>query len=537
MSEIIFTGTGDARHDEAVRYRARLYQNLTETKKRTDRTGQPVRKIVERVYTTNLRDSAEEIVSRNVWEILGKLFPGAVISARSAAAATILRPEGVSGRTGFVFLTGNYRRNVSLPGLEVRIAKGSGPQEGDIPFMGLHLASPARRFLENLTPSRDKGCGISRTAGRAAVEERLAQLSLTAGESSLDALREHARRLKEPLSAHREFDELDGIVEALLRSRPALLKTRIAKAVAACEPFDQDSVGRLNALFSFLASNPMPRRQDNGKDRATRMNTAFVEAHFSNYIEGTAFLISEAEEIVFGGDIPAVRLKDGHDVLATFRQVSDFEALKRRPLDYDSFIKSIKGRHAMLMDMRPEVTPGQFKTRTNRAGNTVFVHPDRVTGTLREGFDLLRGLDEPFARAVFVHFLISDVHPFNDGNGRLARIMMSSELVAGDLAKIVIPTVFRDDYIGGQRAMSRFSDAAANFRALDRAQEITAAIVEGDRAACINLWASTYAFLEPGQHAQLRAPDSKAEIVWRDGVPAPARFWESYDNPTNGWIR
>lgn len=38
-------------------------------------------------------------------------------------------------------------------------------------------------------------------------------------------------------------------------------------------------------------------------------------------------------------------------------------------------------------------------------------------------------------------FLISEIHPFNDGNGRLARIMMNAELVAENEEKIIIPTV------------------------------------------------------------------------------------------------
>ena len=39
-------------------------------------------------------------------------------------------------------------------------------------------------------------------------------------------------------------------------------------------------------------------------------------------------------------------------------------------------------------------------------------------------------LDTPFARAVFIMFLVSEVHPFVDGNGRIAPIMKRAELVA-----------------------------------------------------------------------------------------------------------
>src|SRR3546814_11695923 len=55
---------------------------------------------------------------------------------------------------------------------------------------------------------------------------------------------------------------------------------------------------------------------------------AFFEAYFSNFIEGTEFTVDEAAEIVFEGVIPAERPADAHDVVGTFRVVSDIDHLK-----------------------------------------------------------------------------------------------------------------------------------------------------------------------------------------------------------------
>ena len=52
-------------------------------------------------------------------------------------------------------------------------------------------------------------------------------------------------------------------------------------------------------------------------------------------------------------------------------------------------------------------------------------------------------------------FTISEIHPFLDGNGRMARVMMNAELVKEDQAKILIPTVYRDDFILALRKMTR----------------------------------------------------------------------------------
>lgn len=50
-------------------------------------------------------------------------------------------------------------------------------------------------------------------------------------------------------------------------------------------------------------------------------------------------------------------------------------------------------------------------------------------GRLRRGFDILSGLIDPFDRAVFAMFLVSEVHPFDDGNGRVARLAPSEHAI------------------------------------------------------------------------------------------------------------
>jgi hypothetical protein len=105
-----------------------------------------------------------------------------------------------------------------------------------------------------------------------------------------------------------------------------------------------------------------------------------------------------------------------------------------------------------------------------------MVLPNLVVGTLRLGFDMLRGLTEPFARGLFLHCLIAEVHPFDDGNGRMSRLHFTSELLRGEQAHVIIPTVFRDDYIGGMRSLSWRGDPALIARACQRAQQVTASI-------------------------------------------------------------
>jgi Fic family protein len=70
-------------------------------------------------------------------------------------------------------------------------------------------------------------------------------------------------------------------------------------------------------------------------------------------------------------------------------------------------------------------------------------------------------------------FFISDSHPFLDGNGRIARIMMNAELTLANQARIIIPTVFREDYLLSLRRLSRQGDPEAYIKMMLRAYEFT----------------------------------------------------------------
>ena len=68
-------------------------------------------------------------------------------------------------------------------------------------------------------------------------------------------------------------------------------------------------------------------------------------------------------------------------------------------------------------------------------------------------------------------FVTSEVHPFADGNGRISRLMMNAELTAAGQTKIIVPTVFRPDYIGALRRLSRDGDPEVLVAAMSRLWE------------------------------------------------------------------
>lgn len=429
-----------------------------------------LRKIASRLYTKNLTEEPEKIVKRNWHALLKDYFPDALISDRTAL-------ENRPAKDGSVFIISSGTRNVALPGIVFRPRRGHPPLEDDRLFLGsIRLCSTPRAWLENMRSSRGRGGAISRTLSKEELEEQLESLLRRSGEKALNRLRDDARAVSQELGMKAEFKALDDLIGTFLGTRDVKLKTDAGKARKKGLPYDPDRVELFVTLFKELRNlAPVTRPAGPMKDSA-HTSLSFFEAYFSNYIEGTEFRVEEAADIVFKGVIPEDRPEDAHDILGTYRIVSDKKEMARIPRDFESFISLLQERHAVFMELRPDKKPGEFKTRENRAGSTFFVAPGLVMGTLEKGFEIYRGIEAPFHRAVFMMFLVSEVHPFVDGNGRAARIMMNAELVADDEKKIIIPTVYRDNYLTALKALSQGGKPTPLVRVLDFAQKYTSAI-------------------------------------------------------------
>jgi hypothetical protein len=436
-----------------------------------------VRRIEGRLYTKNLTDSPADIVRRRVWDVAAGYFPGAVIVDRTAFE---LRP---SGREGSVFLCSGTRRIVRLPGVVLNCRRGPGPASGDQPFMdgGLYLSSWPRRFLENARASRARS-GVSRTLSTAELERQLQAVLVNQGEQELNRLREETRRLARELDAVREAARLDSTIGALLGTKDSELVTAHARATRAGVGWDESRLPLFDELMAALNAHVPVNRPE----RPAQMGEpfAFFEAYFSNFIEGTEFLVSEAEQIVFAGAIPDDRPEDAHDIVGTYDLVADARARARVPSDLTTLEGILRSTHARVLAARSEMAPGEYKTRANRAGQTEFVAPALVRGTLGQGMERYRTLPSGFQRAVFAMFLVSEVHPFADGNGRVARVLSNAELTAAGQQRLIVPTVFRDDYLNALRTMSRGANSTPLIRLLDRAQDFCAQLdwTEIDRA-------------------------------------------------------
>lgn len=72
---------------------------------------------------------------------------------------------------------------------------------------------------------------------------------------------------------------------------------------------------------------------------------------------------------------------------------------------------------------------------------------EAVRDAMPELFDLLEKEEEPGVRAVLGHWLFGYIHPYPDGNGRMARFLMNAMLASGGYPWTVVRVEDRDAYL------------------------------------------------------------------------------------------
>lgn len=427
-----------------------------------------IRKIAPRVYSSNLVEPAEGIIRRNLFQILGNLYPGTILSHRSAF-------EFQPTKTGQLFLTTSYTKKVRLPGVSLHFLEGPAPMEGDNKFSGeLHVSQKARAFLENFQVSRKMG-SESKCLSLPEIEARLEQIIRVNGEDEINKLRDQARAISVQLDLPAEFEKLNRSISALLTTKCSkILGSPLAIARALGQPYDPARLSLFETLFRELKNTEFPSREEKNTKPDSFRNFAFFESYFSNYIEGTVFEIDEAKKIIRTNNPLPARNDDSHDVLGTYRIVSNLEEMLITPATPEDFVKIICFRHSVLLGARLDKNPGLFKDKNNFAGSTAFVDFNLVQGTLIQSFGYYSALDHPFAKAAYIMFVMSEVHPFLDGNGRMARVMMNAELVKAGQSKIIVPTVFREDYMGALKKFTKQGRCDTYIKMLQRAHEFSA---------------------------------------------------------------
>ncbi len=195
------------------------------------------------------------------------------------------------------------------------------------------------------------------------------------------------------------------------------------------------------------------------------------EAVLSSKIEGTVVTMGEVLEIEAGGDSEAFtqpKREDAEEVLNYRKAMWEcIGAMKERPLSQHI----IRGAHAVLMEgvRGRDKRPGAYRELQNWIGpkgctideaRFIPISP----AYLRQGMDdwekYLNSTTEPDAliQLAMLHIEFEALHPFEDGNGRLGRMLMPLFLFQRKL--LSSPNFYMSEYL--ERNREEYQDRLLN---------------------------------------------------------------------------
>ncbi len=189
----------------------------------------------------------------------------------------------------------------------------------------------------------------------------------------------------------------------------------------------------------------------------------------SNHLEGNTLTYGETELLLIFDqtegthDFREYQEMQAHDV--ALKMIQEEASDRERPLT-EQFIRSLNAKllvkpfwkDAITADgqaTRKQIIPGEYKKTPNSvrlANGEIFAYssPEDVLNEIAElvsWFNEKSGTEDPVLLAALLHYRFVRIHPFDDGNGRTARLLMNYVFAKNNLPLVIIKSAEKKDYL------------------------------------------------------------------------------------------
>ncbi len=172
----------------------------------------------------------------------------------------------------------------------------------------------------------------------------------------------------------------------------------------------------------------------------------------SNAIEGNTLTQSETELVLTKGITVGGKTLDEHLEVIGHKEAIDYiENLAQRDTEINEWeIKQI--HNLILRKINPEEA-GSYRTLDVMAAGTNYRYPPHyLLSQLMRDFAIWLNSESalrlhPVEYVSIAHYRFVSIHPFRDGNGRSARLLMNLLLIRAGYPIVVIDNQIRNDYI------------------------------------------------------------------------------------------
>lgn len=170
----------------------------------------------------------------------------------------------------------------------------------------------------------------------------------------------------------------------------------------------------------------------------------------SNALEGNTLDLVETKVVLEDG--LTINGKPMKDHLETVGHAAAFDMLLELAENKTFTEDDIKTLHSLFYSKIDNVHAGCYRDKQVivTGADINFPAPEELDRKMKEFIKNLSDLKQrlhPVEYAAMVHALFVNIHPFIDGNGRVARLLMNLALLQAGYNITIIPPVVRTDYI------------------------------------------------------------------------------------------
>ncbi len=224
----------------------------------------------------------------------------------------------------------------------------------------------------------------------------------------------------------------------------------------------------IDALRNEIDSlRPLKPEQENRLLQKIRMDWNY----HSNHIEGNTLTYGETKALLLWGiTADGKPLRDHLEIKGHNEAVKYImEILNGQVLDLtEHFIRELHkiiipeeyfldAKTSEGLPTKRKITPGDYKRTPNHVLTSTgeifyFASPEETPAKMKDLMDWYKKEsneqnEHPLIITSMFHYQFVRIHPFDDGNGRMSRLLMNLILMKFGYPPVIIPTERRDDYI------------------------------------------------------------------------------------------
>jgi Fic family protein len=170
----------------------------------------------------------------------------------------------------------------------------------------------------------------------------------------------------------------------------------------------------------------------------------------SNALEGNSLTETETKIVIEDG--MTIGGKPVRDHLEALGHSEAYDLLFRLAKGQDITEANIKELHRLFYYRIDAKQAGQYRGKRVIITGTDFIPPgpERIADLMKSfiaGLQETRANRHPVEFAAIIHKELVTIHPFIDGNGRAARLLMNLALLQAGYPLAIIPPILRRDYL------------------------------------------------------------------------------------------